>query len=139
MLFRSIRVVDGERAFVIEDQLEGHGVHEFELNLQLAPNRSAELDAAEDGILCRILGDRLVQLTIDGPAGLQGSVEPSLVSTTYGVTVPASKLRFRGRAAIPMRITTRISWADVATSTIGQHSFAKESKIRDAVAPGVCQ
>ena len=136
---RTIRVVDGERAFVIEDQLEGHGVHEFELNLQLAPNRSAELDAAEDGILCRILGDRLVQLTIDGPAGLQGSVEPSLVSTTYGVTVPASKLRFRGRAAVPMRIATRISWADVATSTIGQPSIAIESKIRDAVPPGVCQ
>src|SRR5216684_4181413 len=136
---RTIRVVDGERAFVIEDQLEGHGVHEFELNLQLAPNRTAELDEAEDGILCRILGDRLVQLTVDGPAGLRGTVEPSLVSTTFAVTVPASKLRFRGRAAIPMRITTRISWADVATSTIGQHRFAKESKIRDAVAPGVCQ
>src|SRR5229473_6127119 len=136
---RTIRVVNGERAFVIEDQLDGHGVHEFELNLQLAPNRSPEVVEAEDGILCRILGDCQVQLTVDGPAGLQGSVEPSLVSTTYGVTVPASKLRFRGRAAVPVRITTRLSWADVATSTIGQPSSARESKIRDAVATGVCQ
>ncbi len=136
---RTIRVVDGERAFVIEDQLDGHGIHDFELNLQLAPNLSAEVHAAKDGILCRILGDRQVQLTVDGPAGLQGSVEPSLVSTTYGVTVPASKLRFRGRAAVPMRITTRISWADVVATTIRQTSSARESKIRDAVATGVCQ
>jgi hypothetical protein len=136
---RTIRVVDGESAFVIEDQLDGHGVHDFELNLQLAPNLSAEVHAAKDGILSRILGDRQIQLIVDGPAGLQGSVEPSLVSTTYGATVPASKLRFRGRAAVPMRITTRISWADVAATTIGQTSSERESKIRDAVATGVCQ
>jgi hypothetical protein len=136
---RTIRVVDGERAFVIEDQLDGHGVHDFEFNLQLAPNLSVEVHAAKDGIFCRILGDRQIQLTVDGPAGLHGSVEPSLVSTTYGATVPASKLRFRGRAAVPMCITTRISWVDVTDRTIGQRSSAKESKIRDAVALGVCQ
>jgi hypothetical protein len=136
---RTIRVVDGESAFVIEDQLDGHGVHDFEFNLQLAPNLSVEVHAAKDGIFCRILGDRQIQLTVDGPAGLHGSVEPSLVSTTYGATVPASKLRFRGRAAVPMCITTRISWVDVTDRTIGQRSSAKESKIRDAVALGVCQ
>src|SRR5258707_6067186 len=136
---RTIRIVDGERAFVIEDQLDGQGVHDFELNLQLAPNLSAEVHAAKDGILCRILGDPQIQLVVVGPAGLQGSVEPSLVSTTYGVTVPASKLRFRGRSAVPTRITTRISWADVAASATGQTSSARESKIRDAVATEVCQ
>src|SRR5712691_11842652 len=136
---RTVHAIKNERSFVIEDELEGDGVHDFEFNLQLAPNRNAQLAAAENGIVCRILGDPQIQLAIAGPAGLQGSVEPSLVSTTYGVTVPASKLRFRGRAAVPMRIATRISWADVATSTIGQPSFAIESKIRDAVAPGVCQ
>jgi Heparinase II/III-like protein/Heparinase II/III N-terminus len=136
---RTIRVVDCEKAFVIEDQLDGHGVHDFELNLQLTPNLSAEVHAAKDGILCRILGDRQVQLTVDGPPGLQGSIEPSLVSTIYGSTVPASRLRFRGRATIPARITTRISWVDIAASTMGQTSSARESKIRDVVATGVCQ
>ena len=136
---RTIRVLEGESAFVIEDQVDGHGVHDFELNLQLAPNLSAEVEAAKDGILCRILGDRQVQFTVDGPAGLQGSVEPSLVSTAYGATVPASKLRFRGRAAVPMRITTRISWADIAATTIGQIGGERESKIRDAVATGIFQ
>ncbi|PYV08461.1 MAG: hypothetical protein DMG23_13485, partial [Acidobacteria bacterium] len=61
---RTIRVVDDERAFVIEDELEGEGDHDFELNLQLAPNRSAVLGEAENGILCRVLGDRQVQLTV---------------------------------------------------------------------------
>ena len=135
---RTIRAVDDECAFVIEDQLDGKGVHDFELNLQLATNLRAEVCPATDGILCRILGDRQVQLTVAGPAGLQGSVEPSFVSMTYGVTVPASKLRFRGRAVVPLRITTRISWAEAA-STIGQMSRARESKIRDVVATGVCR
>src|SRR6266436_2967371 len=61
---RTIRVVDDERAFVIEDELEGDGIHDFEFNLQLAPNRSAEVAVAENGVLCRILGDRQVQLTV---------------------------------------------------------------------------
>lgn len=136
---RTIRVVDEQRAFVIEDELEGHGVHDFELNLQLAPNRSAEIAAAENEIACRILGDRQVQLTIAGPTRLQGSIQPSLVSATYGVTVPAVKVRFWGRAAVPARITTRISWADATGLTSGQPDSAKEAKIRDAVAEGVCQ
>src|SRR5258708_12216748 len=94
---------------------------------------------AEKGVLWRILGDRPVQLTVSGVSGLQGSIQPSLVSTTYGVTIPATKLRIWGRTAIPARITTRILWVDVTDRAIGQPSSAKESKIRDAVAQGVCQ
>jgi uncharacterized protein YcfL len=89
--------------------------------------------------LCRILGDRQVQLMVVGPTRLQGSIQPSLISTTYGVTVPAAKVRVWGRAAVPARITTRISWADATDLTSGQLDSAKEVKIRDAVAGGVCQ
>src|SRR5260370_2892186 len=60
---RTIRVVDDERAFVVEDELEGDGVHDFEFNLQLAPNRSAEVAAAENAVLCRILPHRQLHLT----------------------------------------------------------------------------
>ncbi len=136
---RTIRAVDDERTFVIEDELEGDGVHDFELNLQLAPNRTAQLASAENGILCRILGDPQVQLAITGPAGLQGAIQPSLVSSTYGVTVPAVKVRIWGKAAVPARITTRISWADVTDTSSSQPDYAKETKIRGAVAQGVCQ
>ncbi len=135
---RTIRVVDDERAFVIEDELEGDGIHDFEFNLQLAPNRSAEVAVAENGVLCRILGDRQVQLTVSKLSGHQGSVQPSLISTTYGVTIPATKVRIRGNTAIPARITTRISWADATAMTSDQSEFAKEAKIRGAVAEGVC-
>ena len=136
---RTVHAIKNERSFVIEDELEGNGVHDFEFNLQLAPNRSAEVAAAENGIVCRILGDRQVQLTVNGPTRLQGSARPSLISTTYGVTASAVRVRFWGRAAVPARITTRISWADMTNMTSGQPEFARETKIRDAVAEGVCQ
>ncbi len=136
---RTIRVVDDRRAFVIEDELEGDGVHDFELNFQLAPNRSAEVAAAENGILCRILGDGQIQLAVAGPTPLQGAVQPSLISTTYGATVPAMKVRIRGRAAVPALITTRISWTEVADMASRQPGSAKEIKIHEAVAKGVCQ
>src|SRR3989475_1408959 len=136
---RTIRVVDDRRAFVIEDELEGDGVHDFELNFQLAPNRSAEVAAAENGILCRILGAGQIQLAVAGPTRLQGAIQPSLISTTYGATVPAMKVRIRGRAAVPARITTRISWTEVVDMASRQPDSAKEAKIHEAVAKGVCQ
>jgi len=132
-------VVHDERAFSIEDELDGDGVHDFEFNLQLAPNRSAEVAEAQNGIMCRILGDRQVQLTVSGPTGLQGSTRPSLISTTYGATIPAVNVRFRGRAAVPTRITTRISWADVTGIKSVRGDSSTETKIRDAVAEEVRQ
>jgi hypothetical protein len=136
---RTIRVVDGEKAFVIEDELEGDGVHDFELNFQLAPNRTAEVAADENGILCRILGDGQIQLAVDGPTGLQGAVQPSLISTSYGVTVPSVKVRFWGKAPIPVRIAIHISWVDLTDMTRVQSRSAKRTKVCNAVAGGVCQ
>ncbi len=133
---RSIRAAHGEHAFIIEDQLEGDGVHDFEINFQLAPHRNAELAANEDGVLCCIPGNPQVQLTV---AGLQGAIQPSLVSSAYNVTVPAVKLRLWGRAAVPLRITTRVAWADVtdtADIAIPQHDSVEETKCYDAVAKG---
>jgi hypothetical protein len=128
---RTIRSDDGKTAFAIEDELEGGGVHHFELNFQLAPNRAAEIVPAKNGLLCRVLGDPQVQLELSGPAGLQGAAEPSLVSTTYGSTVPALRVRIWGRAALPARIITRISWVALANMT-GRDS-AKESEFRHTV------
>jgi Heparinase II/III-like protein/Heparinase II/III N-terminus len=135
---RTIRVVEGELAIVIEDELKGDGVHDFELNLHLAPNRNAELTATENGILCRITGDRQVQLIVAGPDCIQASVQPSPVSATYGVTVPAVSVRFRGRAAVPTRITTRISWVDLSDMIRAQSRPAKKAKVCNAVVKGAC-
>ena len=135
---RTIHLIDDGGVFVIDDELDGHGVHDFEFNLQLPANRTAELAPAEDGILCHIPGKQQVQLKITGPAGLQGAIQPSLISSTYGTTVPAMKVRISGRAPFPARLTTRISWMDAADATTRQLDFARTTKIDDAAAKGVC-
>jgi hypothetical protein len=134
---RTVRAVDGEFSFVIEDELDGHGVHDFELNFHLARNRNAEGAATGNGILFRIFGDPQVQLAVTGPAGLQGTVQRSLISSAYGVTVPAMKVSVWGRASVPLHITTQISWADPIGATKDQIESAEESKVGDAVAQGV--
>lgn len=133
---RSIRANDGKTAFSIEDELEGNGVHYFELNFQLAPNRRAEIVPAENGVLCRILGDPQVQLELSGPAGLQGAAEPSLVSTTYGSTAPATRVRFWSRSALPTRITTQISWVASTSGVSTGGGSAREAEFRGAVSAG---
>jgi len=136
---RTVRAVHGEHAFEMDDELEGDGVHDFELNLQLAPNRNAQLAATENGILCRIAGDPQLQLTIVGPAGIRGAIQPSSISATYGATVPAIKVRIWGRALVPARITTHISWVDSNSMTRNKSKSADETKIGEAVAEGVSQ
>jgi len=130
---RTIRVVNEERALVIEDELEGKGEHDFELNFQLAPNRKAEVATDKDGVLCRILGEPQVQLMIAGPTDLQGSIQPSLASTTYGVTVPTMRVRVSGRAVVPARITSLISWTQAGDGVSEQAESEKESRTPDAV------
>jgi hypothetical protein len=136
---RTIRAVNNEPPFVIEDELDGDGVHDFEFNLQLAANRNAQLAAVENGIVCRILGELQIQLAINGSVGLQGTIQPSFISSTYGVTVPAVKVCIRGRAAVPARITTRISWVELNDITRMQSESAWGAKTSDGVAEGVFQ
>ena len=134
---RTIRAVDDEGVFVIDDELEGDGVHHFEFNLQLSPNRTAEVTTAEEGILCRISGARQIQLTVTAPTRLQASVQPSLISTTYGATVPAAKVRIWGRAAVPLHITTSIAWVGACDLVSPQPDSIKKAALRDTVAEGV--
>jgi len=84
-----------------------------------------------------VLGNPQVQLAIAGTARLQGAIQPSLVSSTYGVTVPAMKVRIWGRATFPMRIATRISWTDVTDTISSQLGSAKATDIRDSITEGV--
>ena len=135
---RTIRIADGQPAFVIEDELDGEGVHDFALNFQLAPNLTAEVTPTEGGILCRILGDSQVQLIVTGPAQLEGMIQPSLLSTTYGATFPGRRVRISGRAAAPIRFTTHISWANMGNKNVCQLSSANETTSCNVV-EGVCQ
>jgi hypothetical protein len=136
---RTVRAVDGESSFVIEDKLEGDGVHDFELNFQLAPHRNAEIISLENGIMCRVLGDSQVELIVTGSVLFQGEMRPSLVSTAYGATVPSSRVRVWGRTKIPVRLTTQVWWAEVAGMAGRQPESTERSQPRDAVAEGVCR
>jgi len=135
---RTIRAIDGEAAFLIEDKLEGGGEHEFELHFQIAPNRRAEITPLENGVLCRVLGTPQVELVVTACVPLDGEILPSLVSTTYGTTVPSSRLRVRGKTKVPARITTQLWWVDAAGLASAQIESAKKSQTRDAVPAGVC-
>ena len=131
---RTIRVMDEEPALVIEDEIQGDGMHRFELNLQLAPNYKAEIADAHDGISCRIFGDQQVQLKLTGPAGSAASIRQSRVSRTYGTTISTQRVRYRGSDTLPTRILTHISWTDGNDSGHSRAESATESNIRDVVA-----
>jgi uncharacterized heparinase superfamily protein len=135
---RTIRAIDGETAFLIEDKLEGDGEHEFELNFQIAPNRRAEIIPLENGVLCRVLGTPQVELVVTACVPLDGEIQHSLVSTIYGTTVPSSRLRVRGKTRVPARITSQLWWTDAADLASAQIESAKKSQSREAVAAGVC-
>ena len=135
---RTIRVADSESAFVIEDELNGNGVHDFELHFQLAPDRTAELTSSEKGILCCILGRPQVQLTVAGPANLKGSIQPSLVGRTYGATIPAMRVRIWGRAAMPTSITTHASWVEATHQTNNRRSV-NVTNSREHLSEGISQ
>ena len=124
----------GQEAFFFEDEVKGAGVHDFEFNLHLAPKRQARLISTQHGILCRILGDQQIEIAINAPASLQGSIEPTFLSRTYGSTVPALKVRVWGRGALPLCITTQISWTDVAHVKRSNTSNTNEAQLPDSMA-----
>jgi hypothetical protein len=124
---RTVRVRDDERMFVIEDELAGQGIHDFELHFHLAPDRNAEIAIADSLVTCRVLGEPQVQLAVSGSEQLEGAVEPALTSSTYGATTPALKVRVWGRAAVPIRLSTRISWAEVEGTSSSRLAFTDET------------
>ena len=136
---RTVWVADDEAMFVIEDELEGAGEHEFEFNLQLAPECRPELSIEDRGIAFRIHGaSQNVRMLVSAPTAalLHASIEASPVSRAFGVTVPAEKLRIRGRASLPARIITRLSWSakEEASTTI---DLSEEVPAREAIEEGI--
>lgn len=136
---RTVRASGDERGFMIEDELEGAGEHEFEFNLQLAPGCRAEISSDESAIGCRIgKAAQDLQVLVNAPRAtlLHASIEASPVSRAFGVTVPAEKLRIRGRSSLPARIMTRLSWSakQDASATI---DLSEEVPAREAIEEGI--
>ena len=138
---RTISVTEGQPMFVIEDELDGDGMHDFEFNLQLAPECRAELSIEDKGIAFRIRGaSQNVRLLVSAPtaAVLRASIEASQVSRAFNVTAPAEKVRIRGRATLPARITTRMAWTE-KDDTSSRIDLFEEIPAREAVAEGMGQ
>jgi hypothetical protein len=116
---RSIRLHQAENQLIIDDVLEGSGLHGFEINFQLDPRWSAGLFVEGDSDKgYRIDGPRSLEIAVSAPVDLHAELCKSLISRTYGSTRPAVRLRFSGRAQLPTRLTTKICWAIQSPDTL---------------------
>jgi hypothetical protein len=83
-----------------------------ELNFQLAPPWRVEQMAEENSeVRCRIEGPRKLEIIVSAPCGLRGKHGETLISRTYGSTVPASRVRFACNGELPISVTTQLRWA----------------------------
>lgn len=99
----------------IEDDLSGDGEFPVELFFQVGPewrieSLSAGDIASENACSCRLQGLAPVALEWSATAPLRVEAMPSRISRAYGNAIPASRLRVFTRAALPLRITTKVSW-----------------------------
>ena len=115
---RTVHAMEEPPAFVIEDDLTGDGVHDFSLHFQFVSDRNLEISTSENGLRCRVLGEPEVCLMVAGPAPLEASAAPAPISMAYGTTLPALRVRLQGKAPLPIRITSTISWTTAAATPI---------------------
>ena len=59
---------------------------------------------------CRVDGLRELELCCTAPVGLELKKQESEISRAYGATLSATRLMVSGRATLPLKIVTRISW-----------------------------
>lgn len=86
-------------ALYLADQFIGTGVHEISEPLQLTPGVTV-VNAGVDRVYLRV-GDREFLLRWSASAGFSLCIEDSPVSPAYGVSVPAVRLRWVRRGALP--------------------------------------
>ena len=109
---RTIRLHEKKELATIEDRLVGSGRHLVELNFQLAsPWRVGQVTQEKSAVRCRIDGPRALEIVVSAPCGVIEEHEETLISMTYGSTTPASRVRFKCDAELPVSVTTRLCWA----------------------------
>jgi hypothetical protein len=103
-------VLAGDR-LAVTDWLSGTGTHEISIPLHLAAGIEPEMLPDGRWRLTRTDGRTfLVRFTAD--AAFAATIEPSRVSPSYGVALPAKRLRWRARAALPIKAVMTIAPAD---------------------------
>jgi hypothetical protein len=132
---RTIRLSRTEDLVVVDDLLEGSGIHRFEINFQLAPKWTAgPFVRVNSDSWCRIDGPRNLEIMVSAPVELRAEQCESLISRTYGSTTSALRLRFSGRARLPVCLTTKISWASQSANTISagaRRSHTTNSRVKE--------
>ncbi len=99
--------------WVIQDELMGQGEHELAVHWQCAPDVQPVLDVT--GARLRRSGMPDVRIVV-AESGGDWSIEEGWVSPTYGVRLPAPRLKYVRRGRLPLRITTAIGWNVVSAS-----------------------
>jgi hypothetical protein len=106
---RSLQLSSGE--LLITDTLTGAGEHGFQLTFQIPiPPTEVAILRRGDTQTCRVNGLRELELCCTAPVGLELKTQESEISRAYGATLSATRLLVSGRATLPLKIVTRISW-----------------------------
>lgn len=108
---RTVRVRAGDE-FVIEDELQGEGTHEFQSSFHLPSGWCVDARSHDDKrIELRITGKRKVRMTVQADCELRVEVVPVKISRMYGGAAEAgTKLSLCGCAIWPMVLETRVHW-----------------------------
>jgi len=115
---RTLRLRAKEKMTIIEDQLDGNGTHDFEINFQLAPRwKITLLENRGSEVRARVSGSRDLQIVFRSPDRAQAQSEDSSISMTYGALLRSQRLRIQGKSTLPVTLLTIISWRAKPRST----------------------
>jgi hypothetical protein len=103
---RTVRLV--ENCLTIEDDLDGTGVHAFELNYHLPRPWAIERSGSQGGrVDCEICGPSRISFAVLGPAELQFSAVPVRISRIYGGAAESgTRISVQGQAPFPCSLQT---------------------------------
>ncbi|MGB6612288.1 MAG: alginate lyase family protein [Acidobacteriaceae bacterium] len=102
---------------IVHDELSGSGRHGFELFWHLPALWNI---VQSNNYLFQICGPRAVTLRVDANLALTLSLEPHLISRTYGgATETGHVIRIRGRGQFPATVTTTFHWLSLPDHPTG--------------------
>jgi hypothetical protein len=93
----------------IDDILQGDTEHDFEVNWHCSPLWHVDVEQACGAIVsCRFEGPSSVSMLVSAPVQMELTAHRSQISRSYGSVIPASSVRIRGRAKLPVTIVSRL-------------------------------
>jgi uncharacterized heparinase superfamily protein len=111
---RTITLDHARHVLTSHDTIEGAGEHLVAIPLHLAPGVTPRIGAA--GRVLLEADGRAFEIAWAGPDGWSVAIEPARVSPSYGVVVPAARLVWSRRGALPATLTLTLSAVHVANS-----------------------